>query len=227
MRWAMPTDLGLVIFDCDGVLVDSERINNQVMADVLAECGFRLGYDEVVERFIGHSFAQCLAALREDFGFDLPPDFPARVEHRTRSELERSLVSVPGVESVLSALSALSLPYCVASNGERDGIAFSLRHTGLLPWFGERFFSAQDVAAPKPAPDVFLHAARQCAVDPLRCVVVEDTPTGVKAARAAGMKVLGFAGLTPAARLHAAGAHDVFCAMHELPGLLGIGTGID
>jgi HAD superfamily hydrolase (TIGR01509 family) len=125
-----------------------------------------------------------------------PPDFSSRLVQRTRSVLENHLTAVSGVEEVLNSL---SVPYCVASNGNRANMTFTLEHTGLLHRFQGRMYCAEDVAAPKPAPDLFLHAARESKVTPERCVVVEDTPTGVVAARAAGMRAYGFAGLTPPA----------------------------
>jgi HAD superfamily hydrolase (TIGR01509 family) len=145
----------------------------------------------------------------------------SRLAQRTRAALESSLTAVPGVERVLSDL---SVPYCVASNGNRAKMSFTLEHAGLLSRFKGRMYCADDVAAPKPAPDLFLHAARECNANPARCTVVEDTPTGVAAALAAGMMVYGFADLTPAARLEEAGAHATFSSMHELPKLLGART---
>ncbi len=210
----------LIIFDCDGVLVDSERACNQVMADLLAEHGLRLTLEETIERFIGRSVAQCIAIITELLGKAPPGDFQSRLSQRTRAALEAELTAVPGVDEMLSTLAE---PYCVASNGNRAKMTFTLGHTGLLERFAGRMFCADDVAAPKPAPDLFLHAARRFDADPSRCIVVEDTPTGVAAARAAGMTALGFAALTPVSRLRDAGAHATFSQMRELQGLLTAG----
>lgn len=209
----------LVIFDCDGVLVDSERIHNRVIADVLGEFGLEMSFDQAVERFIGRSWVQTLALVETLFGHPPPPAFAARVRECTRAELERSLQPVAGVEPVLDAL---TMPFCVASNAGRASLTFSLQHTGLLPRFVGRLFCVEDVERPKPAPDIYLHAARCCGSEPAQCVVVEDTPTGVTAARAAGMRVLAFAGLTPEPLLRGAGAELVFRDMNELPELLGV-----
>ena len=207
----------LIIFDCDGVLVDSERACNQVLADLLAEYGLRLTLEQTIERFIGRSLAQCMAIITELLGRAPPGDFQTRLSQRTRASLEANLAVVPGVEEILSSLTQ---PYCVASNGNREKMNFTLRHTGLLERFEGRMFCADDVASPKPAPDLFLHAARRFDADPADCIVVEDTPTGVAAARAAGMTALGFAALTPVGRLREAGAHATFAHMRELTGLL-------
>ncbi|MEZ5564494.1 MAG: HAD family hydrolase [Gammaproteobacteria bacterium] len=207
----------LVIFDCDGVLVDSERLANQVLADWLAEHGIHLTFEQTVDQFIGRSLPDCLTVIAQLLGREPPAAFVTTLEQRFRAVLKADLVAVPGVEAVLDAL---TVPYCVASNASRSMMRFELGHTGLLGRFTDRMYSSEDVSAPKPAPDLFLHAARDCGANPERCVVVEDTPTGVVAARAAGMQVYAFAGLTPTSRLKAAGAHDVFSSMPELPRLL-------
>ena len=207
----------LVIFDCDGVLVDTERVSNQVMADLLAEYGVSLSFEECVARFIGRSDAQCQLIAEALSGQPLPENFLDICEARTLALLEQELRPVPGIEALIAELHS---PFCVASNGRREKMRFTLGKTGLLNYFAGKIFCVEDVALPKPAPDLFLHAARSCGADPARCVVIEDTPTGVRAARAAGMRVFGFAGLTPAASLLQAGADAVFFSMDELPGLL-------
>ena len=212
MSFALPYP-DLVIFDCDGVLVDTERVNNQVMAELVAEYGLQLSFSEAVEMYIGKSTEDCLRVTEERLGRPVPDNLHARWVARTRERHNRELQPIVGIEAILASLDR---PYCVASNGLHAQIRHSLGLTGLLPWFEGRMFSAEDVARPKPAPDLFLHAARSCGADPACCLVVEDTPTGVRAARAAGMSVLGFAGLTPVERLLEAGAHAVFRAMDEL-----------
>lgn len=207
----------LVIFDCDGVLVDSERITNQVLVEMLGELGLQLTLDDMFEQFVGHSMSQCLSRIADLLGRRPPDDFLAIYRTRTRAALESNLLAVPGVED---ALDSISLPYCVASSGDHEKMRSTLGITGLWPRFEGRIFSVTEVSNPKPAPDVFLHAASSCGVSPTDCVVVEDSPTGVAAAVAAGMTVLGFSALTPAHRLRAAGAHHIFARMSDLPGLL-------
>jgi beta-phosphoglucomutase-like phosphatase (HAD superfamily) len=214
----------LLIFDCDGVLVDSERICLQVLADMLAEHGVTITLEEAVARFIGASTARCAEQLDDLLGHGTAAHFMPRFAVRTQAAFSAGLRVVDGVPELLSTLATLALPYCVASNGNHAKMDFTLTHTGLQPLFEGRRYSATDVALPKPAPDLFLHAASCMAVPPARCVVVEDTPTGITAARAAGMWALGFAAMTPAHQLHAAGAHQVFTQMAELPALLWAGS---
>lgn len=207
----------LVIFDCDGVLVDSERLTHQVVVDMLAEHGVTLGFDEAVDRFIGMSMANGLVQLKALLGGTLPDDFLPEMGRRTRAAFRAGLTTVPGVEAVIDGLQR---PFCVASNGNHAKVNFTLGHTGLLPRFTGRIFTADDVAHPKPAPDLFLLAARTLGVPPARTTVVEDTPTGVAAARAAGMRVIGFAAMTPAGRLQAAGADAIAHDMATVARLL-------
>ena len=209
--------LELVIFDCDGVLVDSEPICNGVMAQLLGEMGWELTLQETVDRFMGRSLPQCALRIEQHFGHALPGDFQAQLAQRTQQALRGQLKPVAGIEAVLDGL---TVPYCVASNGNRAKMNATLGMTGLLPRFAQRMHCAGDVARPKPAPDLFLHAAQTHGAQPGRCVVIEDTPTGITAARAAGMRALGHAAMMPAQRLLDAGAHAVFTRMGELPALL-------
>ncbi len=211
--------MGLVIFDCDGVLVDSERLSHVVMREMLAERGVDLSFDETVERFIGTSVELCLARIGELLGRAAPVDFEPEFVRRTSAAFTAGLRAVSGVEQVLDSLIT---PYCVASNGNRAKVDFTLGHTGLLPRFAGRIFTANDVLHPKPAPDLFLLAARSLGADPAHTTVVEDTPTGIAAARAAGMRAIGFAAMTPAARLAAAGADAVVTTMAEVQALLSV-----
>jgi HAD superfamily hydrolase (TIGR01509 family) len=213
----VPALTDLVIFDCDGVLVDSERLSHEVLQQMLAERGVTIGFDDVVQRFIGTSLPTCLARVADLLGGPLPADFQARFAQRTRDAFAAGLTVVPGVEAVLDGL---ALPYCVASNGNRAKVEFTLGHTGLRSRFEGRIFTADDVLHPKPAPDLFLHAARRLGADPARTTVVEDTPTGITAARAAGMRTIGFAAMTPAARLQDAGADHVAHTMGDVQALL-------
>ncbi len=203
----------MVIFDCDGVLVESERLTHQVVVDMLAEHGVALPFDEAVDRFIGMSMAHGLVQLKALLGGELPDDFLPEMGRRTRAAFRAGLTSVPGVEAVLDGLQR---PYCVASNGNHAKVQFTLGHTGLLPRFAGRIFTADDVQHPKPAPDLFLLAARSLGAEPAHTTVVEDTPTGVTAAKAAGMRAIGFAAMTPAGRLQAAGADAI---AHDMAGV--------
>jgi HAD superfamily hydrolase (TIGR01509 family) len=207
----------LVIFDCDGVLVDSERLSHTVLQQMLAESGVELSFEDTVLRFMGASIPTCMATVSELLGDSLPPDFFARFAHRTRTAFEESLTAVPGVEQVLASMTT---QYCVASNGDHAKVRFTLSRTGLLGRFEGRIFTAEDVAHPKPAPDLFLHAATMLLADPARTTVVEDTPTGIAAAKAAGMKAIGFAAMTPASRLQTAGADAIAITMPEVQSLL-------
>jgi HAD superfamily hydrolase (TIGR01509 family) len=207
----------LVIFDCDGVLVDSERLSHQVLCDMLAEMGVHIAFEDAVLRFIGASLAACVARVEELLGHAAAPDFLAQFAQRTRAAFQAGLERVPGVTAVLDALPCA---FCVASNGNHAKVNFTLAHTGLLPRFAGRIFTADDVVHPKPAPDLFLLAARTLGAAPGRTVVVEDSATGVVAAKAAGMRAIGYAAMTPAARLQAAGADAVAATMAEVQALL-------
>ncbi len=215
MPAALP--LELVIFDCDGVLVDSERIAARIEVAAFAELGWELDQAELVERFMGRSDADADAEIEAHLGHRPPAAWSTAVQRRYRAALAAELEPVPGV---VAALDAIALPTCVASSGTHEKLRFTLGLTGLYERFAGRIFSAQDVARGKPAPDLFLHAAATLGADPVACAVVEDSAPGVQAARAAGMRVFGYAGgLAPRARLARAGAR-VFDDMRELPGLL-------
>ena len=213
----MPATTDLVIFDCDGVLVDSERLSHVVLQQMLAEQGVAISFDEAVQRFIGTSLPTCLARVAELLRRPLPADFQAQFARRTRDAFAAGLTTVPGVEAVLDAL---TVPCGVASNGNRAKVDFTLGHTGLRRRFEGRIFTADDVPHPKPAPDLFLHVARTLGATPTRTTVVEDTPTGITAARAAGMQVIGYAAMTPASRLQDAGADAIALTMPEVLALL-------
>jgi HAD superfamily hydrolase (TIGR01509 family) len=207
----------LVIFDNDGVLVDSEPVANAVLARLLTGYGFPCTAEQSMAEFIGRSVPQVRAIVEERLGQPLPADLEARYASELYPSFQHSLRPIPGV---VEALQAIDLPLCVASSGTHERIRLTLTCTGLWSRFGGRVFSAQDVARGKPAPDLFLHAAATLGVEPRRCAVVEDSPAGVTAANAAGMTSFAFARLVPVARLgHATGA--VFSAMADLPRLLG------
>ncbi|MFC4033152.1 HAD family hydrolase [Streptomyces polygonati] len=209
----------LVIFDNDGVLVDSEPLSNRILADYLTELGHPTSYEDSIRDFMGAAVHRIHDVVLERSGQRLPDGFNAAYHARVFAAFERELEPVDGVGAVLDKLAADGVPYCVASSGSHERIRVALRKTGLYERFGEqRIFSAQDVGRGKPAPDLFLHAAGAMGVAPRRCVVVEDSPLGVQAARAAGMDVLGFTAMTPAAGLH--GATALFDGMPALLDLL-------
>ncbi|MHB6908190.1 HAD family hydrolase [Streptomyces sp. DB-54] len=211
----------LIIFDNDGVLVDSEPISNQILADYLTELGHPTTYEESLRDFMGGSVQRIHDVVREKSGRALPVDFDASFHTRVFDEFRRRLQPVPGVETVLEKLAAGGVPHCVGSSGSHERIRVALTKTGLFERFGEgRIFSSQDVGRGKPAPDLFLHAAKEMGVEPGRCAVVEDSPLGVQAAVAAGMDVYGFTAMTPTAKLAEAGATALFTDMAELPQLL-------
>ncbi len=208
----------LVIFDCDGVLVDSEPIINQAHAEVLSECGYSITEEELLARFCGMSDAEMLGIIEHEWGRTLPPYYAERVGARIENGFGHSLVAIAGVAE---ALDLLRLPVCVASSSVPEQIRRKLEMTGLLARFGEALFSATMVVRGKPAPDLFLYAAQQLATAPNRCLVIEDSPLGIEAAIAAGMTAIGFCGGShcgPAHgnRLLARGAALVITDMHEL-----------
>ena len=210
----------LVIFDCDGVLVDSERIAVRIDAVVLAELGWPLSEAEVVERFVGRSEAHMIEQIELQLGIRLAPDWDDRFRPLYRDAFAAELAPVDGV---VDALDTIDAPTCVASSSSHERLRYTLGLTGLLERFEGRIFSGDDVANGKPAPDLFLHAAATLSTDPARCAVIEDSRYGVEAARAAGMRAFGYAGgLTPADRL-AGPATVVFDDMRELPALLAAG----
>nr|ACN18077.1 putative phosphatase YieH [uncultured bacterium BLR5] len=211
------SQLDLVIFDCDGVLVDSELLTNTVFRDMLIDLGATVSLEDMFERFVGHSMAHCLELTRDLLGRDPPDDFVTDYRNRCLQVLKDHLQPVPGIKL---ALSQIELPMCVASSGDHDKMRTTLGLTGLLDHFEDRLFSVTQVARGKPAPDVFLFAASSMGLSPERAAVVEDTPVGVVAGIAAGMKVFGYAGRTPRQRLLSAGASVVFDDMSILPALL-------
>ncbi|KAB2974080.1 HAD family hydrolase [Streptomyces sp. SS1-1] len=209
----------LVIFDNDGVLVDSEPISNRLLAAYLTELGHPTSYEDSIRDYMGSAMHRVHDLVLERTGERLPGDFDDVFHARVFAAFERELKPVAGAVDVLEALAGRGVLYCVASSGSHERIRVGHRTTGLDRFFDDdRIFSSQDVGRGKPAPDLFLHAARRMGVAPERCVVVEDSPLGVKAAVAAGMDVLGFTAMTPAERL--SGANELFADMGELIALL-------
>lgn len=208
----------LVIFDCDGVLVDSEPLANRVLQERLASVGLEMPLAEVMRTFIGKTREACIVRAGELLGRPLPADFAAEWDRVLYRKLQEELEAVAGVAEVLDRL---RIPYCAASNSSPERLRLGLEAAGLWRRFEGRAFSAQAVPNPKPAPDLFLHAARTMNARPERCAVVEDTPTGVRAGVAAGMTVFAFAAAEHADRAGLADAGGrLFHRMDELPGLL-------
>ncbi|MGB6230983.1 MAG: HAD family hydrolase [Litorimonas sp.] len=185
-------DTDLVIFDCDGVLVDSEPLSNAVMADHISRLGWPMDGSGAMRRFKGLTMTQVHAAI--EARLQRPVDtiwmdaFRAEAEARMKTELK----AIPGVRALIERVHGTGLKSCVASQGRLAKMRVSLGATGLWDLFEGRIFSAVDVARPKPAPDLFLHAARTMGADPSRCTVIEDSATGIEAGIAAGMRVVGF-----------------------------------
>ena len=205
-----------VIFDCDGVLVDTEPAANRVLARLLTGAGLPTTPEESMRTYMGRSWDSCMAIAGERLGRPLPASLREDYRAGVREAWAADLRAVDGIEE---ALDAIALPTCVASSGEHERMRFTLGRTGLLGRFEGRIFSATEVEHGKPAPDLFLHAAGRMAFDPARTTVVEDTVPGVQAGRAAGMRVLAYAAHTPAADLEAAGG-VAFTDMRDLPRLL-------
>jgi HAD superfamily hydrolase (TIGR01509 family) len=213
--------LRAVIFDCDGVLVDSEPAAFALLGADLAAHGLVLTPERMEQEFLGGTMAGLFTKARA-MGATLPDDWVADFYERLYARLGQGTALMPGVLAVLDALDAGGIGYAVGSNGSDHKMQVTLgQHPGLLDRFGGRLFSGQTLGAPKPAPDLYLHAARALGVPPALCAVIEDSPTGARAAAAAGMACFGYAPQGDGAALAAEGA-VVFRDMGELPGLLGL-----
>jgi HAD superfamily hydrolase (TIGR01509 family) len=212
----------LVIFDCDGVLVDSEVISCRAHAATLTRHGYPITEDQVLDRFLGVSDLEARLIVEAEMGRKLPDDFTSQVKQATLQRYADDLQPVP---YVAEAIAAISLPKCVASSGTPEKIRHGLTCASLYDILAPHIFSAGQVKRGKPAPDLFLFAAEQMKVPPERCVVIEDSVPGVTGARAAGMTVLGFHGGSHcrpgyADTLRAAGAAATFGDMRQLPGMI-------
>ena len=211
----------LVVFDCDGVLVDSEPATCVVMAEIITELGLPTTPEECMRDYVGDWWPDTERKLAAKLGRALPDDFEATYRSRQDDALRRGVDPVAGVVAVIDAVEEAGIRTCVASNGPHAKMEITLGGAGLRERFEGRIFSSADVARGKPAPDLFAHVAERMGAEPSRCVVVEDSPLGIRAARTAGMAALGYTGHQPAERLRAAGAPD-FGSMAEVPELLGL-----
>lgn len=205
----------LVIFDCDGVLVDSDRISLRIQAERISALGLEMTYEDCVREFLGLGMEATLEILAERLGRPVPEGWETELDAAVREGFRRELQPVSGV---VEALEEIDLPTCVASSGSHEKMRLTLGLTGLWDRFAGRIFSADEVKRGKPAPDLFLHASSRLSTPPERCIVVEDSPFGIAAAKTAGMSALGFAAETPASPLD--GADAVFTTMEDLPGLI-------
>ena len=213
---------GLIIFDCDGVLIDSEVHYCRAGVETLAELGVTMTLPEFMQRYVGIAIPDIVAGLRTEFGDDVTKRWLALAPARGRAYAAAGLEAVSGVADVVTSIAR---PKCVASSTSPEGLQRSLGQVGLFDHFAPHIFSATMVARGKPAPDLFLYASAQMGHRPLDCLVIEDSVPGVTAARAAGMRVLGFTGASHAYpelahRLTAAGAETIFDDMRRLPEFL-------
>ena len=214
-----------VIFDCDGVLIDSEILVCRIAAEELTRLGYPISTEEVIRRFAGRPDREMKAEIEAEWGHELPGTYRERVNERTWAAYGSELQIMPGIVEALDALRSIALPACVASSSFPEKLERGLASVGLLNRFVPNVVSATLVAHGKPSPDIFLFAAGWLRVSPLRCVVIEDSVAGVTAAVAAGIPVLGFTGGSHcddnhAQRLTNAGAQAIFSNMRELPSLL-------
>jgi len=214
----LPPDL--VIFDCDGVLVDSEPLANKVLQANLARYGLDIDLEEIVLLFVGGTMAGAGEKARE-MGAALPADWEASINRDIYAVLAKEVELVPGIVEVLDLLDQAGIPFAVGSNGPHAKIAVTLGRTGLMPRFTGRIVSREDVVRPKPAPDVYLKAAKGAGIDPAHCVVIEDSPSGARAAKAAGMRCFGYVAETRPDRL-APLCDQLFERMADLPRLLSL-----
>ena len=217
----------LIIFDCDGVLVDSEVISCRAHAETLIRHGYPITADQVLERFLGVSDREARQTIENELGRRLPDDFESQMKQAALACYADDLTTIPHVGE---AIAAIDLPKCVASSGTPEKIRHGLTLAGLYDLLAPHIFSASEVKRGKPAPDLFLFAAEQMRAAPAHCLVIEDSLPGIAAAVAAGMPVLGFHGGSHCRpghgdRLRAAGAIAIFDDMRQLAGLIGrIGT---
>ena len=213
---------GLIIFDCDGVLIDSELIACTADAEELTRIGYPISVEEVVRRFAGVPSNEMYAQIEQEMGCSLPADFGQRIERRV---LQRYRDDLKPIASVRETIEALNWPFCVASSSRPQKLGLGLIETGLFDLYYPNIFSAILVARGKPAPDLFLFSARKMNVEASRCIVIEDSIAGVTAGRRAGMRVLGFLGGSHCTKGHGdalrrAGAELVFDSFNLIPAIV-------
>ena len=217
------TPVGLIIFDCDGVLVDSEPLAMDILLQTVAEVGLELDAAEAFDAYLGKSLASVCDLLRSEHRVDIDAEALERMRERLYEAIRRELRPIPGMADTLSKLEQ---PFCVASSSQWERIGLELDVTGLSPFFDRNIFSASMVRHGKPAPDLFLYAAQEMHVAPAECIVVEDSPAGISAAVGAGMRAFGFTGGSHAQSeshrqgLVALGAQQVLADMLQLPDLI-------
>jgi len=210
----------LIIFDCDGVLVDSEVIFNEVLCKDLAERGLELSVEQTMELFVGGSMESVERAVRSR-GIELTDSWIENIYGKVMTRLDAGVDPVDGIPELLAHLSKIGMPFCVASNGPIRKMNVTLGQNDLLQYFEKGLFSAYEINSWKPEPGLFLHAASQFAVEPKHCVVIEDSNNGTLAAKNAGMPCLAYAPEGSDARLEANGA-KCFSKMSEVPALLNL-----
>ncbi|PWC30169.1 HAD family hydrolase [Teichococcus aestuarii] len=210
-----------ILFDCDGVLADSEALAAMVVAEELTERGWPVSPEECQHIFLGRAVPDMMPIIEQRFG-PVPDDWPARMSRRLTERMARDVVPVPGAKAAVAALRAAGMTLACASNSSRAELSAKLGRLDLAAAFEGRVFSFEDVDRPKPYPDIYRAAALSCGAAPEDCVVVEDSLPGIRAGRAAGCRVLALVWDMPEAMLRAQGA-EPFRHMDELPGLLGVG----
>lgn len=220
------SEFSAILFDCDGVIADSEPVVNIVVAEELTARGWPLTPDEAGANFLGMSLPTMIPMIEAEVG-PLPSDWSQTLKVRVAETMAREVTAVPGAEAVLKATQAARIPMAMASNSSRVELEAKLTRLGFEHFFEDRVLSFEDVPRAKPDPDIYLAAAAACSADPSECVVIEDSVMGALAGVAAGCTVFGFAHVTDPETLLAAGARLVFSDMNELPKLLGLNPVLD
>ena len=210
----------LVIFDCDGVLVDSEAIGNRFISEALTLAGIPISAEDALSKFLGGKLTQIKEDAEKQLGFSLPANWVDEIYKKQFSEFRKNLKSISGIEDVLDVLERINTPVCVGSNGPLNKMEVSLGVTKLKDRFLGRIFSADQVENPKPAPDLYLYCADQMGVLPQHCLVIEDSPRGASAGVAAGMSVFGYTGGGDNSALKKVGCTKTFDTMQEIAALL-------
>ena len=210
----------MVIFDCDGVLVDSEAIGNRFIAEALTLAGIPISAEGALSKFLGGKLTQIKEDAEKQLGFSLPSNWVDEIYKKQFSEFRKNLKSISGIEDVLDVLERINTPVCVGSNGPLNKMEVSLGVTKLKDRFLGRIFSADQVENPKPAPDLYLYCAAQMGGLPQHCLVIEDSPRGASAGVAAGMSVFGYTGGGDNSALKKVGCTKTFDTMQEIAAFL-------